>query len=286
MDWRRQQELVKLAALNAERVRLSAGIQPSAPVDPVDIAIKCGCEVRFLSLPSLEGVYSTVPRPTIVMGSERPAGRRAYTCAHELGHHIFKHGTRIEDLNSQKQNSSKPEEEFLADAFAGFLLMSQTSVVRALKDRNWSATTLHPEQAYRLANFFGVGYGTIINHMELSLKILPAEIAKKLKKILPKQIKAQYGSEANSEAVLLDYHWNHRAVDLEIGDILVLPPKASSESGNKMKLITDSSDYLIYKATNSGCTRAFCLEHDWAVNVRISHKNYVGLAQYRFLEES
>jgi len=286
MDWQQQRQLVKLAALEAERTRLFSKIPLTAPIDPIETAIECGCEVRFLRLASLEGVYSPEPRPAIVIGSERPAGRRTFTCAHELGHHIFKHGIRIDDLDAHKRTCRKSSEEFLADVFAGFLLMSQTAVFRALKDRGWSATTLQPEQAYRLANFFGVGYGTIINHLAVSLQIMPREWADELKKIQPKQIKAQYGANANSEAVLVDYNWRQRAVDLEIGDTLVLPRGSSTEPGNQIELVSDKGDFLIYRAINSGYARAFCFEGEWAVNIRISRKNYEGLAQYRFLEES
>lgn len=92
MDWKQRQQLASLAAMEASRLRLFAKIPRTAPIDPIETAIKCGCEVRFLSLASLEGIYSPEPSPTIILGSERPAGRRAFTCAHELGHHIFNHG--------------------------------------------------------------------------------------------------------------------------------------------------------------------------------------------------
>ncbi|MDA8163050.1 MAG: ImmA/IrrE family metallo-endopeptidase [Desulfobacteraceae bacterium] len=286
MDNKHRQELVRSAALKAERVRLSAEIPQSAPVDPVDVAIKCGCEVVFMRLPSLEGMYSTVPRPAIVIGSERPAGRRAYTCAHELAHHIFKHETKFDDLNTLKDNSGKVDEEFVADAFAGFLLMSQTAIIRALKDRGWSANTLQPEQVFRLANFFGVGYSSMINHLALSLQILPRTKAAELQRVMPGKIKAKYGSSGKSEVVILDYNWSFRAVDLEIGDTLVLPQGAGTEPGNRLELISNEGDHLIYRAINSGLARAFCAGGDWAANVRISRKNYKGLAQYRFLEDS
>src|SRR5258708_4172699 len=70
-------------------------------VDPIcvyDLAEELKIEVRFADIPSLEGMYSSAPRPAIILGSERPAGRRVYTCGHELAHHVFGPGTRVEQL--------------------------------------------------------------------------------------------------------------------------------------------------------------------------------------------
>lgn len=252
MDWQQQRQLVKLAVLEAERTRHFAKAPLTAPIDPIDIAIKCGCEVRFLSLTSLEGVYSPEPRPAIVIGSERPAGRRTFTCAHELGHHIFKHGMSIDDLSAQKYSSGKSPEEFLADIFAGFLLMSQTAVLRTLKDRCWQATSLQPEQVFRLANFFGVGYGTITNHLASSLRLIPLEYADELLKVTPKQIKSEYGVSASSGVVIVDHIWQHRAIDLEVGDTLVLQREAKIETGTQIELIAEKDNSSVYRAIKPG----------------------------------
>jgi Zn-dependent peptidase ImmA (M78 family) len=286
MDLEQHRQLVKLAAFEAERTRLFAKTPHTAPIDPIETAIKCGCEVRFLSLSSLEGVYSPEPRPAIVIGSERPAGRRTFTCAHELGHHIFKHGMSIDDLDAQKHSSGKSPEEFLADVFAGFLLMSQTAVLRTLKDRGWQATSLQPEQVYRLANFFGVGYGTVTNHLASSLRLIPREYANELLKVTPKQIKSEFGVSASSGMLIVDYNWQHRAIDMEVGDTLVLPHEANIEAGTQIELIGEKDNSTVYRAIKPGYARSYCHKQKWAANIRISRKNYAGLAQYRFLEES
>ncbi len=282
MNWKERRRLAIIAAKEAERVRSLAQLSRSAAADAIEVAIQCGCEVVFKSLPSLEGMYSPQV-PAIILGSERPAGRRAFTCAHELGHHVFNHGTNIEEISNDTNNSA---DELLADMFAAFLLMSQTAVLRTLKDRGWTASTLQPEQAYRLANFFGVGYGTIISHMEWSLKIMPTEHAEQLRKTQPKQIKSSFNTATSSEVIFVDYFWRHRAVDLEIGDTLVLPPNTCIDPGNQLKLIIQDNDFMICRAEKTGISRAFNIEKEWAVNMRICRKNYEGFAQYRFLEES
>lgn len=286
MDWRQVQELAKRAALEAEKTRLAAKIPHTAPIDPIETAILRGCEVRFMSLPSLEGMYSPVPKPLIVLGSERPAGRRTFTCAHELAHHVFKHGMMLEQLNEQKLTcNEKTQEEFLADTFAGHLLMSKSVVGHAIKTRSLTASALTPEQVYRLACYFGVGYGAAINHMTYALKMIPRPHSDILLKVQPKQIKAQYGTSANSELVFADFHWQHRTLDAEIGDTIVLPQKAEIAHGNRLQLIEKRENVAIYRALSAGYSRTYCNEENWAVHIRISRKNYEGLAQYRFFEE-
>lgn len=286
MDWRQRQQLAIRAVREAERARLFANIPHTAPIDPIETSIKYGCQVRFMSLASLDGMYSPEPGPVIFLGSERPAGRRAYTCAHELAHHVFKHGMCMDELNAQKISSSeKPPEEYLADLFAGHMLMSKPVICHSLRERGLTASSLLPVQVFGLANYFGVGYGTVVNHLAYSLQMITRPSAEALLKVQPKQIKAQYGANADSEVVLVDYHWLHRAVDLEVGDTLVLPKNAEVEAAMKLQVIGERDNSSIYRAAAVGYTRAFSQEHNWAVNIRISWKNYTGLAQYRFLED-
>jgi Zn-dependent peptidase ImmA (M78 family) len=286
MEFKQLHQLASRAAMEAERIRLFAKIPISAPIDPIETAIKCGCEVRFMNLSSLEGVYSPEPRPTIILGSDRPAGRRSYNCAHELGHHIFKHGMRMDELKEKKQLRSKSPEEFLADAFAGFLLMSQTVVLRALKDRGLDAAILTPDQVYLLANYFGVGYSTVINQLAISLKLITRDHSDNLLKVQPKNIKAQYDTSPNSEAIIVDKAWLYRPVDLEVGDTVILPSSSEVEKGRQIKFAATNNNSKIYRAVRPGYARACCAERQWAVHIRVSRRKYEGLAQYRFLEES
>ncbi len=86
MNIHTRKQLVLKAAAHAEHVRIKCGIGRTDAVDPIQVAEQRGCEVRYLSLSSLEGVYTPNPRPIIVLGSERPAGRRAYTISNSLAH--------------------------------------------------------------------------------------------------------------------------------------------------------------------------------------------------------
>ena len=129
--------LAKDALMKASRVPRNAGLRPDVPVCVYDFATSMGIEVRFLDLPSLEGMYSKTPEPVIVISSLRPPGRQAYTGGHELGHHIYGHGFRIDELFENRPRGPLDEEEFLAECFAGFLLMPRTAVVHAFERRGW-----------------------------------------------------------------------------------------------------------------------------------------------------
>ncbi len=285
MDNAMRKGLATSAAIEAERVRIPAQVPRTAPIDPVAVAEASGCEVRFMRLPSLEGVYSPEPRPTIVLGAERPAGRRAFNCAHELGHHVFKHGVRMEELNAQRFDHRAPPEEFLADVFAGFLLMSLPSVRRALKERNWQPGRLCDEEVYRLACFFGVGYAALVHHLTWSLQMLEPSRADELLKFRPKEIKARHAVPPDSELVFVDRHWNHRAVDLAVGDTAVFPCGTDIDGDEQLVAYGVREGELLFRAIAPGYARAIQGTGDWAVNVRIARKQYQGLAKYRFYPE-
>lgn len=284
MSSKNQKELARKAAIEAQRVRSILGAGLVKPIDPVQAAEACGCQIWYKSLGSLEGVYSPEPRPTIILGSERPAGRRAYSCGHELGHHVFGHGYKIEELESQTKSCAKHPDEYIADMFAGYLLMPQTAVRKALKDRGYSQN-LSPFEAFKLASYFGVGYSTIVNHMAWTLRLIDTSHANELLKVKPKQIKTSYGVSTGSELVIADFLWCDRAVDLEVGDTLALPLGVKVEASGEVNFDKEVADNSMFNASKSGIARAYCDSRKWAVNIRISRKNYDGLAQYRFLSD-
>ncbi len=285
MDPHTRKQLALRAAARAEYVRSKCGIGHNAAVDVLCVAEKRKCEVRFMSLPSLEGAYCPNPGPVIILGSDRPAGRRAFTCSHELGHHEFKHGIRVEELDAEKYQETKELTEFLADMFAAFLLMSQASIRHALKNRGIDPKHIEPIQVFRLASFLGVGYGTLIDHMTWTLRLLTLRQRETLRNTRPVDLKKDFGGSPRSEVVLVDELWRDRAVDLEIGDILVLPKGVVVEDVPRLSPHGVIDAQLVFKAISRGYLRAFNENSGWAVNIRIAPKKFVGLARYRFFAD-
>lgn len=69
-------DLARGAARAAARVRADLGVGPAEGVCPFDIAEGLEVPVRIVAVPSLEGMYSPEPKPTIIVNVERPPGRR------------------------------------------------------------------------------------------------------------------------------------------------------------------------------------------------------------------
>lgn len=279
-----RENLARQALFAAEKIRNKLKIDKLTIIDADEIANSLGCEVRYVDLDSLEGAYFREPKPVICIGSHRPTGRKNFTCAHEIGHHFFEHGTQLDEINKTENHNAHTEEEFLVDCFAGFLLMPQITIRNAMALRNINIATISPLQVHTLSSLFGVGYSTMLNHMAFSLKILPISQYEKLKKITPKDIKKQVNLTANGELVIVDAFWKGRSVDLQLGDIIMTSTDINIENDSLIKYQHDASEYLFFEAQKTGYSRLFNNE-GWATNVRISRKDYKGLAKYRFLSD-
>ena len=149
--------IARKATAEALRTRLRAGYGLDTPICAYDLEGCLGIEVRFFDLPSLEGMYYNSPKPHIILSSLRPPGRRAFTCAHELGHHSRGDGTCLDEMVEQWTGPRFDPTEFFADCFAGALLMPKTAVERAFSLRQWGISECTPDQVYAIANYFGVG---------------------------------------------------------------------------------------------------------------------------------
>ena len=90
--------------------------------------------MRFNNI-NMAGMYQRGLPPRIHL-SARPLQRRAYNCAHELGHHVFGHGSSIDELREDAKSQPWDDpKEFLADTFAGFILMPIIGLRRAFSVR-------------------------------------------------------------------------------------------------------------------------------------------------------
>jgi hypothetical protein len=74
----RRQVLAKSAAVQALRIRASVHVKPWDAIDIFDLTHQLGVEVRFAKISSMEGMYLRQSAPTILIASERPAGRQRF----------------------------------------------------------------------------------------------------------------------------------------------------------------------------------------------------------------
>src|SRR5262245_50631313 len=92
---KRRADLASRAYREALRLRTRANRPTNVPICPFDLAEQIGIEVRFVGISSLEAVYVHDGTPMILIAADRPPGRQRFSCAHELGHYTFGHGTHL-----------------------------------------------------------------------------------------------------------------------------------------------------------------------------------------------
>ena len=277
--------IARKAVMAALWTRRAVGYGLDHAICVYDLAEKLGVEVRFLNLPSMEGMYLSASCPTIIISSLRPSGRRAFTCAHELGHHKWGEGVEIDEILEQWDKPRLDPNEFKADCFAGALLMPKMAVSRAFAVRGWRMEVCTPAQIFLIASYFGVGYTTLIQHMQSALQVLPGERAQALLKVGPRKAQSQLlGLQTQHKVVEVDAHWTGKAVDVEVGDFIFLRGGAQSE-GACIEPWSDVEHGRLFRAARPGIGRLVASTSCPAF-VRVSRRDYVGRSLYRHWEEA
>jgi Zn-dependent peptidase ImmA (M78 family) len=268
----------------AASARQHGSLDPFNPICVYDLSEALGVTVRFTSV-SMEGMYDRLPKPRIHISALRPSGRRAFTCAHELGHHHFGHGTTIDRLQNETVSDSGSPDEILANAFAANLLMPAPGIRKALKVRDIVAETASPAQLYAVACNFGVGYRTFLEHLHYSLSLLSQTSVTRLRKWNPKNIRSQIlQKDSDSPLHIIDLHWTGRPVDAERGDLLLCPPGAQTR-GDVASEVIRTSTYSLHRCAGVGLSVLSFPEQQTEHFLRIQPERYVGLSRFRHLEE-
>lgn len=280
-----RQLLARAAKQQVVNIRRSEGIALNAPICIYELCQKLGVRVRFVDI-SMEGMYFQDAEPLIFISALRPFQRRAFTCAHELGHHVFGHGATIDHLTEEAEQAKDfHPNEFLADSFAGFMLMPILGIRKAFSSRGWKAHSATPEQFYIVACNFGVGYRTLITHMAYSLGEIDNAKAKELSRFEPKTIREKFfGRSSTSSLIVVDENWLMPTIDVEVGTEIILPTN-SELSKKSIELIDKNRKGDVYKAVHPGIIRVFNPGTSWAAFIRVSRNQFIGLSQYRHLEE-
>ena len=237
-----------------------------------------------MDIPSLEGMYYSSREPVIILSSLRPAGRRVFTCAHELGHHSGGDGTYVDELVKEPNQSKFDPQEFAADCFAGNLLVPKMAVERAFAIRHWVIPKCTPAQAYSISNYFGVGYSTSIHHLRGGLRLLSDAHAASLLQISPRNAQTQaLGWEFREMVWVVNSHWAGRAIDVEVGDLIFVYGQPAFD-GNCLAEIQDTAEGRLFRALQPGIGRLS--DHsDWCAFTRVSRRAFFGRSIFRHLEE-
>lgn len=257
------------------------------PICIYDCAQRLGVEVRFLAAPSLEGMYASSGDGVIVVSSLRPPGRQAYTCAHELGHHVLGHGTKWDEyLGESSPAMPQAPEEWAADRFGSYLLMPKQAVLRSFTLRGWTPQDSSSEQILIIAGELGVGYTTLLNQMRWSLGLLDSGRMNELIKLAPKTIReAIAGRDCAGQLFILDEAWSRKSIDIQVGDFVMLPADAVVKDQSVCEEETSNGSHL-FLGVRPGIAQALRLGTAWGCFIRVSSKDYAGRATFRHLENS
>lgn len=281
-----RRELAKSALGAALRLRRRAGISLENPLCPFDLAEQLGIEVWFTDITSMEAMYVDADRPSILIAGNRFPGRQAYDCGHELGHHVFRHGSRIDKIIAESGSPQGPStEEFLANVFAGFLLMPKAAVVRGFRTRGWAVETCSPEQASVVAGWLGVSYAALITHLTWSLALLSREHSGRLMRARLGEIRVALGGpKPSSPLVVVDKHWKGRAIDVRVEDFILAPSGATAEE-RIVEVLERRGTGVLLRAICPGIGRLLLPDGTWSSYIRVARQGYVGRCIYRHLED-
>ena len=265
-----RRELATKANQQSVNVRLKSGCDLIRPICIYDVCEKMGVKVTFSDI-NMEGMYQQGKPPRIYLPSSliRPIGRRAYTCAHELGHHIFGHGSTIDEL----------------DSFASHLLMPTLALRNAFAGRGILPEAATPIQLHIIASIFKVGYSTLLTHLRFGAEMISFARYEKMKRIKLPAIRAEIFGQITSRSLLtFDEQSNSPTIDAEVEHLIVVPTGVSCES-DALQFVGDVALGAVFEARRPGIVRLARPDGTWSAFARISRKNYIGHAGYRHLED-
>jgi Zn-dependent peptidase ImmA (M78 family) len=296
-----RRQLTLKAASQAMKVRRRLGIGFHEPLSPFDVAEKLNVDVRFQNVPSMEGMYCQMQNrpPLIVLASERPMARQNFTCAHEIGHHEFGHGTHLDEFldeeslkslaKTQVRNPNDPN-EFLADRFASLLLMPQSAVDRAFAKRGFTMSAAGPEEIYIVACYLGVGYSTLVEHLCQTLGRISFDQAQELRPWATRlpRLRSRLTGRSVRHVVTVDDSWEHSSVDLVTDDVLLVPGGWGFKGDGLISMgLTGSGAWQpgsLIQAARQGLA-TILTSNNRELSVRVSKRGFAGLAKYRHWDD-
>jgi IrrE N-terminal-like domain len=279
-----REQLARIALRSALELRRKAGVPRDEPICIYDFAESLGMEVWFVGGASFAGMYPKGYKRVFVP-AERPPGRRAFTCAHELGHWRFDHGSRVEEIDFDRADHEIPE-ELLANTFASYLLMPRHAVLDAFARRGIQPAAADPVDIYSVACQLGVGYDTLLKHLRWSMNLLSLARLTDLSAVPPKEIRRSVlGTTTAGHLILAGSAWRKVPIDIEVGDFAVLPLSIRLV-GSSAGVVEESLYGTVVEALRPGLTQAVVDDpNGFAAMIRVSRRQFTGRGAYRHLED-
>jgi hypothetical protein len=278
-------QLYTSAIRKSSELRLKLGYNLYEPINIYEICSQLGIDVQFVDI-NMEGLYvKNNNLPKIIISCLRPFPRRVFTCGHEIGHHVFGHGLRVDILSDDSESSKlKNDDEILVDAFSAHLLMPVLAIQSEFKKRKLDFHTAQPIDYYSVSSVLGVGYSTLVVHCSAN-RLIRADKAIELSKFTPARLfKTHIGTvQDRSYFKIIDIKNDNKPIDLEVGNYIVLPPNFDADKNFLEKMhLTEKGN--LFCALKSGITSIYSNTSDINCKIRIQPQNYVGFADYRHFE--
>ena len=274
-------EVYTSAIKKASQIRLSLGYNLYQPINIYDVCAKLGVEVQLVDV-NMEGLYiSNGELPRILLSNQRPATRSVFTCAHELGHHLFNHGFKIDIIIDQNLFDTNIEEKQV-DTFAAHFLMPVLGISSQFIKRKITPENASELEYFKISSAFGVGYETVVMHCYLNTLITESKKVNLLKYTPAKILKDYYIKEDSKHPFkIIDEKSLFMPIDLEVDSFLILP-KSFDVDDNYLKFFAENKTENIYKTVKTGISNIYF--ENQGCFVRIQPKNYIGYTEYRHLE--
>lgn len=276
--------LATLSLRGAHQLRRTLSIPRHEPINVFEVAKNVGAEIRFVDASSLEGLVVQELGLKIILPTfkHRPSSRVRFTCAHELAHWHLGHGTKADRIHPG--GSIYDDDEFMADIFASQLLMPKPAVVRSMAKREIDIAKITPAEVYIVGCELGVGYETLISHLEQSLDMITRKHAAELLRHTPKKIREDFSCSDYPYLFLADALCAAPSIDLEVGDALCLPNDCVVGNCPLIDSGITLPSHRVYRACRPG-TSSISLGLNRDAQLRVARKHFQGLYQYRFLED-
>ena len=278
-------QLYTSAIRKASEIRLKLNLDLFQPVNIYDICSVMDIDVQFVDI-NMEGNYvNKMGIPRILLSCLRPFPRRVFTCAHELGHHVFNHGLKIDLISDENEDASfKSHDEKIVDAFAAALLMPIGGIQSEFLKRNLSFSRAKPIEFYTISSIFGVGFQTLVTHCKVNQLINDSKSIELLKFTPAKIFKAEFGDVGEKSFFkIIDSESELKSIDLEVANHIVLPSDFVVDD-NFLEKKNETRIGSLFIAKKPGISSVCSNKNDISYFIRIQPKNYIGYAEYRHLE--
>lgn len=192
-------------AETAHRWRKTLKAEKAIPCPVFAMLAQCGIEVRFTALEELAGALltrSSERSAGMLINSDQPSERQRFTAAHEVGHFVLGHPTRIGGFVSYLGRRFDPI-EVLADQFAADLLMPAELLSERARDLPTEGIA---EQVYRLSAGFMVSYQAMTTRL-VKLGALSPEQGEEAGRVRPSAVAQRLGLSKEQESHEFEVSW-------------------------------------------------------------------------------